>query len=65
MYRWHIMDPIRFEKELRVTIHALGWRIKGPYLPLQDDIASTVFWYQTEPHAAFPALPDRNYLDVI
>jgi hypothetical protein len=65
MYRWHIMDPIRFEKDLRVTIHALGWRVKGPYLPLQDDIASTVFWYQTEPHAAFPELPDRNFLDVI
>ncbi|HRI89082.1 MAG TPA: DUF2961 domain-containing protein, partial [Candidatus Hydrogenedentes bacterium] len=26
MYRWHIMDPIRFEQGLRVTIQALGWR---------------------------------------
>ena len=26
MYRWHIMDPIRFERDLRVTIQALGWR---------------------------------------
>ncbi len=65
MYRWHIMDPIRFEQDLRVTIQALGWRPNGPYLPLQDDIASTAFWYQTEPHAAFPRLPDRDYLDVI
>ena len=65
LYRWHIMDPIRFEKDLTVTIQALGWRVKGPYLPLQDDISSTVFWYQTEPHAAFPELPDRNFLDVI
>ena len=65
LYRWHIMDPIRFEQDLRVTIQALGWRVRGPYLPLQDDISSTVFWYQTEPHAAFPALPDRNFLDVI
>jgi len=35
------------------------------YLPLQDDIASTAFWYQAEPHAPFPALPDRNGLEVI
>ncbi|WP_409347195.1 DUF2961 domain-containing protein [Paenibacillus sp. MBLB4367] len=25
MYRWHIMDPIRFQEELRITIQALGW----------------------------------------
>ena len=65
MYRWHIQDPIRFRKALRVTIQALGWRSEGRYLPMQDDIASTSFWYQTEPHAPFPALPDRNSLEVI
>ncbi len=63
-YRWHIMDPVRFEKDLRVTIQALGWRAGGRYLPLQDDIASTAFWYQTEPHVSFPALPDRNGLEI-
>jgi hypothetical protein len=65
LYRWHIMDPVRFEKDLRVTIQALGWRAGGRYLPLQDDIASTAFWYQTEPHAAFPALPDRDGMEII
>jgi hypothetical protein len=65
MYRWHVPDPIRFEQDLRVTIQALGWRTGGRYLPLQDDISSTAFWYQTEPHAPFPALPDRNGLEVI
>lgn len=65
LYRWHIMDPIRFEQNLRVTIQALGWRSGGRYLPLQDDIASTAFWYQTEPHAAFPQFPDRDQLEVI
>jgi len=69
MYRWHIMDPIRFKQDLRVTIQALGWRARqkdGPrYLPGQDDIASTVFWYQAEPHAPFPVLPDLNFLEVI
>jgi len=38
---------------------------KSRYLPLQDDISSVSFWYQQEPHAPFPELPDRNYLEVI
>jgi hypothetical protein len=65
MYRWHIMDPIRFERDLRVTIQALGWRSGGRYLPLQDDIASVAYWYQTLPAASFPELPDREYLEII
>jgi len=64
LYRWHIMDPIRFEKDLKVTIQALGWRSGGRYLPLQDDIASVAYWYQAEPHAAFPKLPEKDYLEV-
>ncbi len=63
MYRWHINDPIRFEKDLKVTIQALGWRNDGRYLPLQDDIASVVFWYQADPHTPFPKLPLRDDLD--
>lgn len=62
LYRWHIPDPIRFEKELRVTLQALGWQEGGRYLQLEDDIASVAFWYQTEPHAPFPALPSRDAL---
>lgn len=64
LYRWHITDPIRFDKDLKVTIQALGWRSGGRYLPLQDDIASTVFWYQTEPHNDFPPFPDKDALEV-
>ncbi len=65
MYRWHIPDPIRFEEDLRVTMQALGWGYNGRYLPLQDDIASVAYWYQTLPHAPFPALPERDFLMVI
>jgi len=65
LYRWHIMDPIRFESELRVTIQALGWRRDGRYLPLQDDIASVVWWYQAEPHGPFPPLPHKDDLEVV
>jgi len=63
------MDPIRFQNDLRVTIQALGWRRplndEARYLPLQDDIASTAFWYQTEPHAPFSSLPEAENLEVI
>jgi hypothetical protein len=65
MYRWHIPDPIRFQQDLRVTIQALGWRSEQRFLPLQDDVASTSLWYQTEPHAPFPTLPSKNALEVI
>jgi hypothetical protein len=63
LYRWHIPDPIRFSSELRVTIQALGWRSGGRYLPLMDDISSVAFWYQAEPHAAFPKLPTKDQLE--
>ncbi|MDF2715858.1 MAG: hypothetical protein K0R28_2783 [Paenibacillus sp.] len=69
MYRWHIMDPIRFENDLKVTIQALGWRNATQsgkrFLPLQDDIASVAYWYQAEPHAPHPPLPDRDYLEIV
>jgi hypothetical protein len=65
MYRWHIMDPIRFEQDLKVDIQALGWRSGGRYLPLQDDIASTAFWYQKETSVAAPELPGIDDLEVI
>jgi hypothetical protein len=64
MYRWHIMDPVRFEKDLKVTIQALGWRSGGRYLPLQDDIASVGYWYQAEPHNPFPKLPEKDNLEI-
>ena len=65
MYRWHLTDPIRFRENLRVTIQALGWRPDGRFLPLQDDISSTAFWYQQGEAAPFPTLPSRDELQVI
>jgi hypothetical protein len=57
LYRWHVPDPISFHKDLKVTIQDLGWWPNGKYQPLDDDFASTAFWYQKEPHAEFPKLP--------
>jgi len=65
LYRWHIMDPVRFERDLKVTMQALGWQSEGRYLPLKDDISSVVYWYQTEPHAPFPRLPAKNDLIIV
>lgn len=67
MYRWHIGDPIRFAQNIRITIQALGWRAASTrqYLPLQDDLASVAFWYQTLPTAPFPVLPSRDFLEII
>ena len=57
LYRWHVLDPIRFKRDLRVTIQALGWWPNRKFEPLTDDIASIGYWYQKEPHAMFPEFP--------
>ena len=64
MYRWHILDPIRFDKDLKVNIQDLGWRQGGRYLPQQSDIITVAYWYQREPHAPFPKLPAKDQLEV-
>ena len=64
MYRWHISDPVRFEIDLKVNIQALGWKSGRRYLPLQDDIASVAYWYQTLPSAPHPELPTKDKLEV-
>ena len=50
MYRFHVTDPIRFRKSIRVTIE------HGHANNMANDYSSTAFWYQTEPHVQFPAL---------
>jgi hypothetical protein len=51
LYRWHTESPIAFEKSIRVTIE------HGTDNDRSDNFYSTAYWYQTEPHAAFPKLP--------
>jgi hypothetical protein len=65
MYRFHLPDPLRFRRDLKVTMQTIGWRSEGRYLPLQDDIASVAYWYQSEPHGAFPVLGSRDLLEII
>ena len=63
LYRWHVLDPVRFTESLRVTVQDLGWRHNGAYLKQHSDIASTAFWYQVEPHASFPQFPKPDELE--
>jgi hypothetical protein len=65
LYRFHVLDPVFFRSDLRITMQDIGWRADRRRLPLQDDISSLVYWYQTEPHAPFPALPGRDYREIV
>lgn len=56
MYRFHVQDPVFFKSDLKVTMQALGWKSKERYLPLEDDLSSVSYWYQTLPHAKLPPL---------
>jgi hypothetical protein len=51
LYRWHTESPIVFQKSIRVTIE------HGHANHRSDNFYSTAYWYQIEPHAAFPSLP--------
>ena len=58
-YRWHVMDPILFREDLRVTLQQIGVCELGLF-ERQDDVCSVSYWYQTEPHGRFPALPSAR-----
>ena len=51
MYRFHLDSPIPFTKSLRATIE------HGHANHRSDNYFSVAYWYQTEPHGAFPTLP--------
>ena len=64
MYRWHVMDPIRFESDLKVTIQDLGWYEDMKYKARRDDFYSVAFWYQTLETAPFPKLPTPREMEI-
>jgi hypothetical protein len=51
LYRFHLDSPITFTKSLRATIEHGQANVRS------DNYFSVAYWYQTEPHAAFPPLP--------
>ena len=58
-YRWHLLDPILFEKDLKVTLQQIGVS-HGGLFERQDDVATTAYWYQTHPHVPFAPLMSRK-----
>lgn len=50
MYRWHIEDPIRFDKSIRVSIE------HGEANALKLDMSSVAYWYQVLPSPKLPGL---------
>ncbi len=64
-YRWHIADPIVFQKRIRVAIEHYGWLSvdENPqgkhdsWNEREDDYASVAFWYQTGPATRFATVP--------
>lgn len=65
MYRWHVVDPIRFNCDLKVTIQALGWRDLDRFYPGTHDICSVAFWYQDQPAKSFPSFPSRDEVEIV
>ena len=51
VYRFHLDSPITFTKSFKATIE------HGHANHRSDNFYSVAYWYQTEPHAPFPALP--------
>lgn len=67
-YRWHILDPIRFTKSLKVTIEDVGWMTEDEvaegvhrgHVDRNDDFASVAFWYQIGQPKRFTSLPSAK-----
>jgi hypothetical protein len=56
MYRWHLPDPISWQKECRITIQQIAW--KNGLAETQDDWSCATFWYEPVPSAPLPEMPD-------
>ena len=64
-YRWHIHDPIVFQRSIKVAIEHWGWisTDENPeakshsWNERQDDYASVAFWYQTGEPPPSPPIP--------
>lgn len=58
-YRWHIPDPIHFERDIRVTLQQIGVCHRGMF-ERQDDVATVAYWYLDKPYVEFPQLPSAE-----
>ena len=58
MYRWHLPDPITWQKACRITIQQIAW--KDGLAEVQDDWSCATFWYEAVPSAPLPPMPDAK-----
>ena len=56
MYRWHLADPIAWQREARITIQQIAW--KDGLVETRDDWSTATFWSEPTPSAPLPSLPD-------
>ena len=62
-YRWHLTDPVPFQKSLRVEIEHKGWTykpdgtVRTAFGVREDLMSSVAYWYQEGIAAAQPAVP--------
>jgi hypothetical protein len=64
-YRWHIQDPIVFQRSIKVTLEHWGWistdenpeRKSHSWNEREDDYATVAFWYQTGTPSPAPPVP--------
>ncbi|RCK68121.1 DUF2961 domain-containing protein [Desertihabitans brevis] len=59
MYRWHLPDPIYFEREIAVTVQQIGCWEKGLF-ERSDDVSTVAYWYQQGGQVELPPLPTRE-----
>ena len=65
LYRWHLADPVRFNKSIKFMIEHKGWisadetetgKVDG-HIEREDNIATVAFWYQKDLPMRFTSLP--------
>ncbi|OHB79735.1 MAG: hypothetical protein A2Z25_00585 [Planctomycetes bacterium RBG_16_55_9] len=56
MYRWHLLDPISWQKECRITIQQIAW--SDGLAETEDDWSCATFWYEPAPSAPLPEMPN-------
>jgi endonuclease/exonuclease/phosphatase family metal-dependent hydrolase len=63
MYRWHMVDPIIWRDECRVTIQQIAWsdEVEGGLVETSDDWSCATFWYEPVPSRPLPPMPDYNH----
>lgn len=65
-YRWHVVDPVYFQQDLRVEVQHMGNDLRlmhdprKRYIERIDDYSSVAYWYQDLPSAPLPALIGRT-----